>query len=153
MAITLEQVALAAALQVGAELLGQGRQDRDGPLRVALGVGQMDLGRIAVQVQILDPDVDELADPRPGQEQGLDQEPAATAVAVGVIDEPLHLGPVQAFHRAGPGRRRGQADPAAHLLDHVLGLVIAEVVLAPETRGLADHLGEVRSGWRFWFLT
>jgi len=97
-------------------------------------------------MQVLDPDVDELADPRAGEEQRLDQEPPAAAVAVGVIDEPLHLGPVQAFDRAGSFRRRGQSDPAAYLLDDVLGLVIAEVVLAPEPRGLADHDGEVCAG-------
>src|SRR5512135_1527682 len=113
----------------------------------------MDLGRVAVQVQVLDPDVDELTDPRPGEEEGLDQEPASAAVAIGVIDEPLHLGPVQAFDRAGSVRRRGQADPAAHLLDDVLGLVVAEVVLAPEPRGLADCPSKVRAGWRDWFLT
>src|SRR5512135_2681597 len=113
----------------------------------------MDLGRVAVQVQVLDPDVDELTDPRPGEEEGLDQEPASAAVAIGVIDEPLHLGPVQASDRAGSVRRRGQADPAAHLLDDVLGLVIAEVVLAPKPSGLADHLSEVRAGGRLRFLT
>src|SRR5512135_2300879 len=113
----------------------------------------MDLGRVAVQVQVLDPDVDELTDPRPGEEEGLDQEPASAAVAIGVIDEPLHLGPVQAFDRAGSVRRRGQADPAAHLLDDVLGLVVAEVVLAPEPRGLADYPSKVRAGWRDRFLT
>ena len=46
-----------------------------------------------------------------------------------------------------------QAEPAAHLLDDVLGLVIAEVVLAPEPGGLADHLGEVAAGRRLRCLT
>jgi hypothetical protein len=42
----------------------------------------------------------------------------------------LHLGPVRAFDRAGAFRRRGRADPATHLLDH-----LAEIL--PLGEGLA----------------
>jgi hypothetical protein len=43
---------------------------------MTLGVSQVDPRRVVVQVQVLDFDVDELADPGPGQEQRLDHQPA-----------------------------------------------------------------------------
>jgi hypothetical protein len=147
-AIALEQVALAADLQVGAQLLRQGRQDRHVAAGLALGVGEVDPGRVVVQIQVLDPDVDELAEPRPREEQRLDQQPVLAVIAVGAGDEALHFGPVERLDRTGARGWRRQPEPAAYPLDDVLGLVIVEVVLAPEPGGLANDLSEVATGSR-----
>lgn len=104
-------------------------------------------------MQILDPDGDELADPGPGQEQRLDHQAVWAAIAVGLIDESLDLGPVEALHGARAHRRHMQTEPPPDLLDDELGLVLAGVVLAPEPGGLADHFSEIGPGWRFGSLT
>jgi hypothetical protein len=62
------------------------------------------------------------------------QESPGSAIAVGMIDESLHLGPVQALDRTGSVRRCGQADAVAHLLDHLLGLVNPERLDGSTTR-------------------
>jgi len=79
-AIAFEQVATAAYLEVCAELLGEAGQDGHVAAGPSLGMDKTNLGRVAVEMQILDSDLDKLADSRTGQEQRLDHQPV-TATA------------------------------------------------------------------------
>jgi len=52
-------------LQMCAKFLGQCWQTRDEAIRPSLGMGGVDLRRVAIQVQILDAKVKQLSHPRP----------------------------------------------------------------------------------------
>ena len=114
---------------------------------------QMNLRWGAVEMEILDSDLDKLADPRTGQEQRLDHQPVTAARSVGSLDQALDLEAIQAIHAAPPCRGRRQVKLTPHVLDDVLGLVIAEPMLAPQARRVADDRGEAAGGLRFGCMT
>ena len=68
-AIAFEQVPTAACLEVRSELLSEARQDGYITAGPALGMDKTNLGRVAVEMQILDADLDKLADPRTSEKQ------------------------------------------------------------------------------------
>ena len=91
--VAFKEISLDASLQMRAQLLGQRRQDRDIAAHLPLGVGDMDLGRIAVEMQVLDFDVDEFLDARAGKKKCFYYEPVFTFRAVvGAFDQTLDLG-------------------------------------------------------------
>src|SRR5918912_2649276 len=114
---------------------------------------QMYLWWVAVEVQILDADLDKLADPRTGQEQRLDHQPVPTARSVGGLDQALDFEAIEAIHTAPPSRGRRQVKLTPHVLDDVLGLVIAEPMLAPQARRVPDDRGEAAGGVRLCCMT
>ena len=63
------------------------------------------------------------------------------------------LSPSPKLDRAPTGAGRLHAERASCSLDHVFGLVVTEVVLAPESAGGARDLGQVRVRLRFYRLT
>ena len=56
---------------------------------IILAVAEMDLRRVAVEMQVFDPDVDELIDPRPTEEQRLNHEPVLAVRLICVLDQPF----------------------------------------------------------------
>ena len=114
---------------------------------------QMHLWWVAVEVQILDADLDELADPRTGQEQRLDHQPLPAARSVGGLDQALDFEAIEAIHTAPAPSGRRQVELTPHVLDDVLGLVIAEPMLAPQARRVADDRGEAAIRLRLCCLT
>ncbi len=69
---------------------------------------------------------------------------------IGGFDQLFDLDPVQSFHRPAAFACRFQPKVPACLFDHMLGLVVAEVVLAPE---LGCFSGNFPHGVRFLVLT
>ena len=120
-----------------AQFLRQRRENWDIPVTSSLGIGNVDLRRIECQVQVFDPDLNELAHPSTGVEQHLYQEPVSAGMAIGGFDQPFDLVTVQTFHRPAALARRFQTEFMARLFDDVFGLVIIQVMLAPELGCLA----------------
>jgi hypothetical protein len=114
--VTLEEVSLPLSLKVRTQFLPQGGQDGHITVRLPLGACDMDLGRVAVEMQVLDLDMDELIDADPGLEQRLDHQSVLAACLVAALDEALDLGFLQPLHRAPARARRllrtGGAAPA-----------------------------------------
>lgn len=73
--VTLEKISPSAARKMRLQFLREDRQDRYIPVASALGMGQVDLGRVKTQVQIRHLDMDELADARPSVESVLTMSP------------------------------------------------------------------------------
>jgi hypothetical protein len=95
MAIALKQPTATAVLKMGPQFLSEDRQDRHVAICVSLGMSDVDLRRSAIQEQIFHTDLNELIHPRPGEEEGLDEQPFLAAVLIGTVDQPLDLAPVQ----------------------------------------------------------
>ena len=120
-----------------AQFLRQRRENWDIPVTSALGIGNVDLRRLECQVQVFDPDLNELAHPSTGVEQHLYQEPVMAGTAIGGFDQPFDLVAVQTFHRPAALARRFQTEFTARLFDDMFGLVIIQVMFAPELGCLA----------------
>src|SRR5215472_14064569 len=58
--VTLEQITLPSPLEMRPQFLREARQDRDVATGLSFGVREMDLGGLALEVDILDPEMDEL---------------------------------------------------------------------------------------------
>src|SRR5260221_4616217 len=97
--------------------------------------------------------MDEFTDPRAGLEQGLDHEPVFAVVAIGGLDQAFDFTLVQSGHGSFPGVRRLELQSAPHALHHVLGLIIAKVMLAPQAESLLNHSPQVSTRMRDCFLT
>ena len=137
-----EEIPLPPPVQMGTQFLRECRQNRHIPFGLRLAVTEIDLGRVSIEMQVLDPDVHELIDTRPAEEQRLHHEPVCTVRLIGVLDEPLHLAFVQPGDRAAARAQRPQPQPTPHLLHDVLGLVISQVILAPEPRCFLHDIGQ-----------
>jgi hypothetical protein len=119
-----EERARAAGADVQPEELGELAPDRDFPPPAALATADDDypLG----EAHILDPELDQLGDPSPGLEQGLQHEPGPPALGVGLIDEPqllLERQPVDAAAAVGRGCKPGLVPGG---LEHRLALRVVE---------------------------
>jgi hypothetical protein len=123
---------------MGAQFVCQRRQDRHVAISASFGANNVNLRWIAVQEQILDPDVYEFTYPCAGLEQGLDHEAVFALVAIGNLNQVLDLTLVQAGHGSFPGVRRLKPQPTPDPLDHVPRLIIAEMMLAPEAESLLN---------------
>lgn len=63
------------------------------------GRNQVNLRRVAVEMEILDSDLDEFADPCTGQEQRFDHESVRAAIPVGRLDQPIDLEAIKTGRR------------------------------------------------------
>ena len=104
-------------------------------------------------MQILDADLDKLADPRPGEKQRFDHQSLPAVRSIGRLDQALDFDAIEAVDTAAASRGRGKGKLAPHLLDDVLGLIIAESMLAPQACCGADDRGEATLGWRLRLMT
>ena len=93
-------------------------------------------------MQILDAHLDKLADPRTGEKQRFDHQPTPAACAVGSLDQALDFDTIETIDAAPASGGWCEDKLAAHVLEDVLGLVIAEVMPAPQPRRLANDRGE-----------
>src|ERR1035438_3671833 len=93
--IGFEKIAAPTAVQMRPQFLRESRQNRNVAVRLFLAVAEMDLRRVAGEGQVFDPDVNELIDPRPTEEQRLNHEPVLAVRLIGVLDQPLHFYLVQ----------------------------------------------------------
>jgi hypothetical protein len=111
------------------------------------------LGRVAVEMQILDADLDELADPSTGEKQRLDHQPLTAVGSVGSLDRALDFETIEAID--APTACCGWCDGkfAAHVLDDVLRLVIAKPMLAPQARRVANVRGQADFRMRLRWMT
>ena len=101
-------------------------------------------------MQIFDPDLNKLAHAGASVEKQLHQKPVAAGMAVSGFDQPFDLGAIQSFDRPAALARRFQPQFTARLFDHVFGLVISQVMLAPN---LGRLKGGIAQGVRFLVLT
>ncbi len=111
------------------------------------------LGRVAVEMQILDAYLDKLADPRTGEKQRFDHQPTTAACSVGSLDQELDFDTIETIDAAPASCGWCEGKLAAHVLDDVLGLVIAEVMPTPQPRRLANDRGEASLGLRLRRMT
>jgi len=100
------------------------------------------LGRVAIQKQIFDADVREFSHPRTALEQRLDHQAVFALDAISGLNQALHLAWVQPGDRSVARAGRLESQPTPDLLHHVFGLIVAEMMLAPEAEGLLDDLVE-----------
>src|SRR5258708_13951283 len=96
------------------------------------------LGRVGVEMQILDGDLDKLADPRNGEKQRLDHQPLTAVGSVGSLDQALDFETIEAIDAPTACCGWCEGKFTAHVLDDILGLVIAEPVLAPQAPRVAN---------------
>jgi hypothetical protein len=89
------------------------------------------LGRVAVEMQILDTHLHKLADPRTGEKQRLDHQPLTAVGSVRSLDQALDFETIEAIDAPTACCGWCEGKLAAHVLDDVLGLVIAEVMPPP----------------------
>ena len=127
---------------MSAKFIRQRRQYWHIAIGPALGMDDVNLRRITIQQQILDPDVYEFGRSGAGLEQGLDHQPVFAPASVGGLNQALDFAWLQAGDRAVAGMWRLQRQAAAHLLHNVLGLIVTEVMLAPEAQGVPDDFVE-----------
>jgi hypothetical protein len=153
MPITLEKPAAAAVLEMGPQFLSQRRQYGHIAVGAAFAMNDMDLRRIFVQEQIFDTNVNELAHTRTGQKKRLDEEPFLAPILIRVVNQSLDLASLQALNRSSPPRRSRDMQLMPNLLNDVLGLVVGEVMFAPQPRGLFDDRRQPRHELRLRCLT
>ena len=115
--------------------------------------GRQHLGRVAVEMQILDADLDKLADPRTGEKQRLDHQPLSAVGSVGSLDQALDFETIEAIDAASACCGWCEGKLAAHVLDDILGLVIAEPVPAPQARRVANDRAQASVGLRLRRMT
>jgi hypothetical protein len=104
----------------------------------------MDLRGLTVEVDIFDPEMNKLIHACACIEECFDHQAILAVSLITAADQPLDLGPVEALDTAAACAGRVEVEPAAHLFHHVLGLVVAQMGLAPQADGLDDHLSKVR---------
>jgi hypothetical protein len=103
-------------------------------------MAEIDLRRVAVKMQLLDLNVDEFVHARPAQEERLNHEAVLVMGLVCATDQPFHFRFVKTLHSSPAIADRLQSKAAARLLDYIFGLVISEMVLAPEPRRLRNDV-------------
>jgi hypothetical protein len=138
------------SLEVCAQFVPQRREDWHVTIGLPLGVGDVDLGRIAAEQQILHANMDELVDAGTGLEQRLDHQSVFALDTVGRLNEPLHFVAVQAVYGSIARAGRFERELAPDTLDDIFRLIVAEMMPAPEVKGL---LSDEVEGFRFCGLT
>src|SRR5438132_11315950 len=121
---------------MSAKFIRQRRQYRHIAIGPALGMNDMNLWWVTIQKQILDPDVHEFVHPGTGLEQRLDHQPVFAPAAVGGLNQALDFALLQAGDRSVARMWGLQRQAAANLLHDVLGLIVTEMMLAPEAGSL-----------------
>jgi hypothetical protein len=142
MAVGLEQIPGGAIAQICAELLGQLRQDRHVPALATLGFRNEE--HLLVEVEVLGFDVGKLRDPGPGLEEGLHEQAAHTAHAVGILNEPPFLIAGETCHDSLSLLRLFEDQRASDFFRHIARLIIGEMMLPPEFLGGGDDRFEAR---------
>src|SRR4051795_11214305 len=95
-------------------------------------MAEKDLGWVAIQMQVLDSNMNKFIHPRPAQEKSLNHEAILAVRPVSVADQPFHFRFVKTVYRSPASPWRLQFETPACLLHHVLGLVIRQMVLPPK---------------------
>ena len=131
-----------APLEMSAKFIRQRRQDGYVAIGPALSVDDVNLRRVPIQEQILDPDMHELVDPGTGLEQCLDHQPVFAPAPVGGLNQALDFALLQARDRAVARMRGLQRQPSANPLHDIFGLIVTEMMLAPEPEGVPDDFIE-----------
>ncbi len=80
----------------------------------------------------LDPQLDQLGDPGPGLEQGLQHQPGPPAPGVGLVDEPEFLFEREAVDRAAAVGRSPEPGLPAGGFEHRLALLIVDALAGEE---------------------
>ncbi len=93
---------------------------------------------VAIQKQIFDADVDEFSHPRTALEQRLDHQAVFALAAISGLNQALHLAWLQPGDRSVACARRLEPQPTPDLLYDVFGLIVPEMMLAPEAEGFLD---------------
>jgi hypothetical protein len=107
--------------------------DRDIPALVTLGLG--DQQHLLLKEHLVGFDVDELRDPGAGLEERLDEQPPRTLYPIRMGDQLAFLFSGEPGHDALSRLRPLDGQCPSDLFGHVVGLIIGEVVLAPEFCG------------------
>ena len=130
---------------MSAQFLGQARQDGYVALCVPFGVGDVNLGRISVKMQIFYLNVDKLRHASAGHKQGFNHQTVFAMGLIGTLNEPLDFGLGQSLNGAPAdiGRLQGQVTPG--LLDHIFGLVVAQMVSTPQSCDLINDFAQSRN--------
>ena len=126
------------------EQLGQFTPDRHFPPLVAFAMADGDhaLG----QADVLDPELDQLGGAGAGFQQGLQHQPDAPALRVGLVEEAQLLLDRQPVHAAATFRGRMQASTLPGSLEHGLALGVIDA-LTDEDGG---DRGRRCAQWRPW---
>src|SRR5215469_13505263 len=127
---------------MSAKFIRQRRQYRHVAIGSALSMDDVNLRRVPIQEQILDPDMHELVDPGTGLEQRLDHQPIFAPAPVGGLNQTLNLTLLQARDRTAACMWRLQSQPPANPLQDIFGLIVTEMMLAPEPEGVPDDFIE-----------
>jgi len=153
MPVALEQITMPPSLQVSPQFLCETWQHGNVTAAVSFGVRDVNLRRVAFKVDIFDTDVNELFDPRPGEEERLNHQSVFTLCLVAALDKPFDFRHVEPLDAALAGARRIKVQLATHLFDDVLALVVVQMSFAPQSHRLCDHIGESLLRMRFCQMT
>ncbi len=123
-------------LEVSAKFVRQRRQDRHVAIGPPFSMGDVDLRWIAIQKQILYANVHEFIHPCTGLEQRLNHQTVFALAAVGSLNQAFDFALLQPGYRSVLPARRLKRQPAPDPFHDVFGLVVAEMMLAPEAEGL-----------------
>ena len=138
-----EQRTRPAAADVQPQELGELAADRHLAPPAALAAADDD--HPLSEADVLDPQLDQLGDPGPGLEQGLQHQPGPPAPGVGLVDEPEFLFEREAVDRAAAVGRCPEPGLLAGGFEHRLALLIVDA-LAGEDGG--DGRGDARDAAR-----
>ncbi len=131
-----------AALEMSAKFIRQRRQYRHITIGPALSMDDVNLRWVTIQKQILDPDMHEFVHPGTGLEQRLDHQSVFASAPVGGLNQALNFALLQAGDRAAARMRGLQRQPAANPLHDIFGLIVTEMMFAPEAEGVPDDFVE-----------
>ena len=133
-----------------AEFVRQCRQDRHVAISPPFGVDEAQLRGIAIQQEILDADVHTFIHACPGLEQRFEHEAVGAPIAIGGLNQAFDFAGLQAGDCSVPRARWLKRQPTTDPLHDVFGLIVVEMVLAPEAKGV---LHDVVEGLRLCWLT
>jgi hypothetical protein len=95
-------------------------------------------------MQVLDSDVNDFVHTRAAQKKNLDHEAVLVLRLVSAADQPFHFRFVEAVYRPPASPQRLQLQTPACLLHDVFGLVISQMVLAPDPDRLRDGFSQAQ---------
>jgi hypothetical protein len=151
--IALEEIAVLSLLQMGAKFLSQRWQNWDVAVRLSFGMGDVDLWRVAIQAQVLDTKVNQLSHPRARLKQHLDHQAVRAVMLVDGLNEAFNFASIQPLDRSIPRARGLERQPATNPLHDVFGLIVSQMMFAPEPECLVDDFSQAFRGPRLCSLT